>query len=202
MQDGLDGLGHDPVVCSHNQDNEVGDLCAAGPHGRKGGVARRVQEGHAISFGQFHLVGADVLGDPAVLTAGDIRLAQGVEEGGLAVVDMAHDRHNRGPGLQGLVPVIGPEEAFLHVGIRHTLDRVTELGGDQLGSIAVDHVVDLQHHALAHQELDNVHAAGGHPVRQLGDGDHVRDHHLAGGPGLLLGTALALFPLAFPSPAD
>jgi hypothetical protein len=44
-------------------------------------VARRVQEGHAIPFGQLHLVGADVLGDAAVLTAGDIRLAQGQEMG-------------------------------------------------------------------------------------------------------------------------
>lgn len=36
--DRLDGLGHDAVVGSHDQNDDVGHLGAAGTHGRKGGV--------------------------------------------------------------------------------------------------------------------------------------------------------------------
>ena len=45
MADGLARLGHDAIVGSNDQHDDVGDLCAAGAHGREGLVARRVQEG-------------------------------------------------------------------------------------------------------------------------------------------------------------
>ena len=41
------------------------------------------------------LVGADVLGDAAGLALGDLGLAHRVEQRGLAVVDVAHDRDDR-----------------------------------------------------------------------------------------------------------
>ena len=65
--DRLDGLGHDPVVGRHHQDDDVGDVGAAGAHGREGCVAGRVEEGHPLTVLQPHLIGADVLGDAAVL---------------------------------------------------------------------------------------------------------------------------------------
>ena len=40
--DGLDRLRHDAVVGGHYDGRDVGDLGAAGPHGREGFVARRV----------------------------------------------------------------------------------------------------------------------------------------------------------------
>ena len=42
--DRLDRLGHHPVVGRHDQDDDVGDLGAAGPHGGEGLVAGRVDE--------------------------------------------------------------------------------------------------------------------------------------------------------------
>ena len=50
---------------------------------------------------------------------------------------------------------------------------------DQLGGIGVDHVVDLVHLALLHQELDDVDGALGHAVGELLDGDHLGNDHLA-----------------------
>ena len=47
--DGLDGLGHDPVVGRHHQDDDVGDLGAPGPHGGEGLVARGVDEGDPVA---------------------------------------------------------------------------------------------------------------------------------------------------------
>jgi hypothetical protein len=98
--DGFRGLRHDAVVGRDHQDDDVGDLGAASTHGRKGRVTRGVEE-HDVALGAVdhdrHLVGADVLGDAAGLTGGDARLADVVEQRGLAVVDVAHDRHDRGP---------------------------------------------------------------------------------------------------------
>ncbi len=64
--DGLDRLGHDAVVGGDDQHGDVGDLGAAGAHGREGLVAGRVQEGDLLAV-DLHLVGADVLGDAAGL---------------------------------------------------------------------------------------------------------------------------------------
>src|SRR5205823_5982336 len=88
------------------------------------------------------------------------------------------------------------------VGFRHALDGVAELGGHQLGGVVVDDVVDLQHHALTHQELDDLNAAHGHPVGELAHGDDVGDDHFTGHAGLLLDTALALFTLTLAGAAD
>ena len=99
--DGLDGLGHHAVVGRHHQHHDVGDVGAARPHGREGRVAGRVEEGDPLAVRQAHLVGADVLGDAAVLAGRHVGGAQRVEQAGLAVVDVAHDgdhRRARRPG--------------------------------------------------------------------------------------------------------
>ena len=106
MIDGLDGLRHDAVVGRHHQDHDVGDVGAAGAHGREGGVAGGVEEGDALAVLQAHLIGADVLGDAAVLAAGHVGGAQGVEQRGLAVVDVTHDGHHRRAGHQVIVDVL------------------------------------------------------------------------------------------------
>ena len=67
--EGLDGLGHDAVVGRHDQDDDVGDLGAPGPHGGERLVARGVDERDQLAV-VVDLVGADVLGDAARL-AGD-----------------------------------------------------------------------------------------------------------------------------------
>ncbi len=92
--DRLDGLRHDAVVGRHHQDHDVGHPGAAGAHHGERLVARRVEEDDLAAV-DFDLVGADVLGDAAELALGDLRRADGVEERGLAVVDVAHDGDHR-----------------------------------------------------------------------------------------------------------
>ena len=70
-------------------------LGAAGAHLREGFVARRVEEDD-VAVVDRHLVGADVLRDAAGFALGDVRLADRVEQRGLAVVDVTHDRDDRG----------------------------------------------------------------------------------------------------------
>ena len=71
-------------------------LGAAGAHLVEGGVAGRVEEGDLAAL-ELDLVGADVLGDAARLAGGDMGLADGVEQRGLAVVDVAEDADHRRP---------------------------------------------------------------------------------------------------------
>ena len=61
-------------------------------------------------------------------------------------------------GVQRRRIVGGVEQAFLDVGFGDALDGVAEFLGDELGGVGVDHVVDLHHLALLHQDLDDVDA--------------------------------------------
>ena len=78
-------------------------------------------------------------------------------------------------GCEILGRVLGADEAFLDVGLRHAPDDMAELLGDELGGIGVDHVGDLVHLAVSHQELDDVDAALGHAVGEFLDGDDLGD---------------------------
>ena len=103
--DRLDGLRHHAVVGRHHDHRDVGDLGAAGAHGREGLVAGRVEEGDRVVV-VVDLVGADVLRDAAGLAGGHLGLADRVEQRGLAVVDVAHDRDHRRAVDQVLVGVL------------------------------------------------------------------------------------------------
>ena len=96
MADRLLGLRHHAVVGGDHQHDDVGHLGAAGAHGGKRLVARRIQEGDLLAVDR-HLVGAGALGDAAGLAGGDIGVADAVEQRRLAVVDMAEHGHHRRP---------------------------------------------------------------------------------------------------------
>ena len=169
--DGLDRLRHDAVVGGDHENDDVGDLGAARAHGGERGVAGRIDEGNFAVRRRGHLIGADVLGDAAGFAARDIGRADGVEQRGLAVVDVAHDGHDRCAPHQRRRIVGGVEHAFLDVGLGDAFDGMAEFLGDELGGVGVDHVVDLRHLALLHQQLDDVHRALGHAVGEFLDGD-------------------------------
>ena len=56
---------------------------------------------------------------------------------------------------------------------------MTQFLGQELGGIGVDHVIDLRHMALLHQQLDHIHAPLRHAVGKLLDGDGFRNRDLA-----------------------
>ena len=185
--DGLDRLGHDAVVGGHHQHGDVGDLGSARTHGREGLVTGRVEEDDAAAVDDG-LAGADVLGDAATLAVGDGGLADGVEQAGLAVVDVAHDGHDRGT-LDELVGV-GLVEDILVLGRRCLLDLgvlVGDLGGPTLGhleaqllgherrGVAVDGLVDGGEDAAPDQLADDVRRVDADELRQLLDRDLLGD---------------------------
>ena len=188
MIDGLDRLRLHPVIGGHHQHHDVGHLRAALAHGGKGLVPGRVDEGDLLPSRSLHLIGADMLGDAAGLLGDDVGRADGVEQRGLAVVDMAHDRHDRRARLQILGVVVGADETFLDIGLRDAPRRMPELLGDELGRVGIDHIGDLMHLAVLHQIFDDVDAALGHAVGEFLDGDDFGDHHVALNLGLRLRT--------------
>ena len=94
MVNRLDGLWHDTIIGRHDDHRDIGDLGAAGAHRRERLVARCIEEGDLAPI-DLDLIGADVLGDAARLTRRHLRIADGVEQRGLAVVNVAHDGHHR-----------------------------------------------------------------------------------------------------------
>ena len=173
--DRLDRLRHHAVVGGDHQHDKIRHLGAARAHRGEGGVAGRIDEGDLAALGRGHLIGADVLRDAAGFAAHHIGVPDGVEQRGLAVVDVAHDGHDRRARLQRRGIVSGIEHAFLDVGLGDAANRMAKFLGEELGGVGIDHVGDLGHMALLHQELDHVDGALRHAVGEFLDRDRLRD---------------------------
>ena len=168
--DRLLGLRHDAVVGGDDDDGDVGDLGAAGAHRREGGVAGRVEEGDRLLV-VVDLVGADVLGDAAGLARGDLGLADRVQQRGLAVVDVAHDRDHRRAVGEVLVGVLELRRLRLLVGGGDDLDLAVVLVGDRPDRVVGEGLGEGRHLPHRHQLLDHLGAA---EAEQLGDLAHGR----------------------------
>ncbi len=97
--DGFLGLRHDAVIGSDDQDDDVGNFCAARAHPGERFVARGVDEYHR-PFVNLNFVRADMLSDAARFASGNILRANGVEQTGFAVVDVAHNGDHRRTRLE------------------------------------------------------------------------------------------------------
>ena len=149
VADGLLRLRHDRVVRRHNDDGEVGDLCTAGTHGRESLVTRGVDEGHPRTVLQLDAVRTDVLRDAAGLTVDDIGVADVVEQGGLSVVDVAHDRDDWWAGDEVVLAVHFHIDGLLHF-CGDKVHAIAKLFGDDADGLFVQALVDRNHHAQRH----------------------------------------------------
>ena len=115
VADRLERLGHDAVVGRDHDDRDVGDPGAAGAHGGERLVARGVEEDDALAV-VGDLARADVLGDAAALAGRDLGRPDRVEQARLAVVDVAHDGHDRGARLEERRVVLLEEDLLGRLG--------------------------------------------------------------------------------------
>ena len=153
--DRLAGLRLHAVVGRHHDDRDVGDLGAAGAHGGERLVARRVEERDRL-VAVVDLVGADVLGDAAGLARGHLGLADRVEQRRLAVVDVAHDRHDRRAADEVLVGVLELRLGVDLVGRVDDLDLLVELVRDHLDGVVGERLGERRHLAQLHELLDHL----------------------------------------------
>ena len=94
--DGFERLRHQAVIGGNDQHDNIGDLGATSTHAREGFVAGRIDEDDAAAVNGNDGC-ADVLGDASGFAGGDFGLANGIEQAGLAVVDVTHDGDDRRP---------------------------------------------------------------------------------------------------------
>ena len=179
MVDRLDRLRLRTVVDRDHQDHDVGHLRATGAHLGERFVAGRVEEGDLAAVVRLDGVGADVLRDAARFATRDVRLADRVEERRLAVVDVAHDRHDRSAmhALRVVDDGLFVPERFRLVE-RDVRNLVAELGRDQRGGVGVDRLVHRRHHPHRHQLLHHVADLDRHPRSERADRDLAFDRDL------------------------
>ncbi len=149
------GLGHDAIVGGDDQDDDVGHFGAAGAHFGESGVSWRIDEGDRFAIAN-DLIGADVLRDSAGFGLDDARMADGVEKGGLAVVDVAHDGDDRGT-LDEQFGIVDDVHFFKfgHVGFEFVFHLVTVIENDQFRGFAVDRLRLRRHDFHEHQFFDD-----------------------------------------------
>ena len=145
-------LRHDAVVGGDDEDDDVRHLGAARAHHREGFVARRVEE-HDLPAALLDVIRADVLRDAARFAAGDVGLADRVEQRRLAVVDVTHDGDDR-----------TARRRARRVGLLHRLEldglfERDDFGVDAEGfrdlerEVGTEGGVDREHEALLQQKV-------------------------------------------------
>ena len=77
---GLSGLGHNTIVCGHNQDNNIRHIGPPLPHGGKSLVPGRIQKCQRLVFNP-DLVGTDMLGNSAGLPLGNFGISYKIQQG-------------------------------------------------------------------------------------------------------------------------
>ena len=176
--DGFQRLRHHAVIGRHHQHHDIGDFGAAGAHAREGFVTGGIDEDDLAAL-HLHLVGADVLGDPTRLAAGHVGFPNGVQQRGLAVIDVAHDGHHGS----------APQQVFGVFGFFHRLHGLffiadgggggAELAGHFGGQFGIEGLVDGGENSAVHQFL---HDQRGFHVQLFGkllQGDAFADGDLA-----------------------
>ena len=153
----FDRLRHHPIICCHDQDDDIGDLGATTSHGGEGFVARRVQERHLFPAYR-NRVRADMLRNPTGLAFRHLRLPDGIKQRGLAVIDMAHDCHDRWPRFKlnlFLRLRDGIQQLFSGLLHRH-IDLDPALLSNDHGCINVHGLIEREHLAHIHQLAHDV----------------------------------------------
>ena len=173
--DRLDRLRHDAIIGRDDEDGDIRDHGAAGTHGRERLMARGIEEGDRLAV-DHDAVSADVLRDAAGLTGRDVRAADAVEQAGLAVVDVAHDHHDRGARDEFVLAVLAVVDQALFD--RHddlVLDLAAELHGHERGGIVINGIGQRRHDAHLHETAHDLGTGLLHAGGELADGDRVRD---------------------------
>ncbi len=177
--DGFFGLRHHAVIGGHDEHDDVGDLRAARAHARERFVARRVDEDDA-PLAHMRFICANVLRDSAGFARGDFGFANGVEQAGLAVVDVAHHGDHRRARLQ-IARALFLDFFFLNDLLfeRDHLHDSVEGFGKVRGRGHIERLVDAGENAAVEQDLQQFLGANIELFGQLAHGDAFGDRDLA-----------------------
>ena len=147
-------------------------------------MTRGIEEYDVSPARHIDLVCTDVLGDSAELSAGNVGRPDGIEELGLTMVNVTHDRDDRSPGLEILLTLrIILDDCFIVEG--YEMDGTSVFGCDDLGSVVIDLLVDRYHHSHLEELADNVARLDVHLLGKLTDSDVLHNVDALGNCGKL-----------------
>ena len=174
MVDGFHRLRHDAVVRRDDEDGDIRRLCAARAHRSEGRMAGGIQKGDVLPV-DGNAVRADMLRDAARFSLRYGGMADRVEQGGLAVVDVAHDHHNRIAWQKVLIVIrTVVDDAVLDGHDDFLFHLHAQLGGYDLSRIIINDLVDRGHHAEGHQLFDNLRGSTLHHSGEVTHGNFIR----------------------------
>ena len=176
--DSFDCLRHDTVVSGYNKDCDIGTLRASCSHCGERLVSGGVEERY-ISAVYVNSVRADVLCNAAGFSCRYARVADSVENGGLAVVNVSHYAYNGRAGYEILF-VFGffREEFVFDCYLDFLCDDRAHFVGDEVSGVVVDDLVYRSHNAHEHELLDAFRRGYFKSLRKLAYGDFVGDCNL------------------------
>ena len=170
MMDCLYGLWHYAVIGSYNQDGNICYLGTTGTHGSKCLMAWGIQEDNLLALA-LNLICTNMLGNAASLMGRYGGFADNIQQGGLAVVNMAHYSNNWWTKYQALWIINDfRNQGWIHLWWQF-LDIDTELASYQGSSIKVNFLVDCCHYAHQEQLLDDLGSSTAHLAGQILDDD-------------------------------
>ena len=174
------GLGHDTVIPCYNEDRDVSALCAACSHCGERFVTGGIQEGDVTTV-DLNTVRTDVLGNTAGFTAGNIGMADCVQNGGLTVVNVTHNADDGRTDFQVFLGIGFFAEQLIFNGNGNFAGYFgAKFVSNQVRGIEVDDLVDGSHHAHEHQLLDAFRSGDLQSLSQLTDGDFIGNSDLEG----------------------
>ena len=172
--DGFYRLRHDAVIGCDDQHSDIRNHGASCTHGGEGGVTRRIKERNVLTV-DIDAVCADVLRDAAGFARGNVCVADGVQNGGLTVVNVAHDNDDRCARHKVCIVVFAVVDDAVFDGDDDLFfDLCMELIGNEYGGIKIDGVVDGSENAVCHKLLDDFGARCLQAEGKLADGNLIR----------------------------
>ena len=152
--DSFNGLRHNAVICCYDKHCNIRNLGTSGAHGRESFMTRGIQECNLVSL-VANLVSTDTLGNAAGFVHGHIGLAQSIQQGGLAVVYVAHNGNHCRSGLQE-TGIIRSRGVFGGICCRFCfLQSYAEFFCQNFDSIPVQILVDGRHDTVHHQMFND-----------------------------------------------
>ncbi len=117
-----------------------------------------------------------MLGDTTSFAFSHIGMPDSIQQGGLPMVNMPKDGYYRGSVYQ-LCWILFEDYAapkrylaslfFLDLFLLLNLRCIPQFGGNDSRRIKINLLINARHHAIRHQNLDDLHSAGIELIRQL-----------------------------------
>ena len=173
----FDGLRHDAVVSSHNQNHDVSCLGTTCTHCGKRSVTRGIEERNHAAFG-FNVVCTDVLSNTTGFASSYFGTTDVVEQGRFTVVNVAHYGHNRCTGERLAFKLQGLGQGIFQGVVANQSHFVAQFLSNQLSSFLIQYLVDGRWRTQLEHELDDFSSLDRHLCSQIADSDGLANLHV------------------------